>query len=129
MLNRKVLVIDDERLIRNTTALLLRKEGAEPLCAANGAEGIELARKERPDLILLDIMMPGMDGWQVLEKLRTMPECSESAVIIFTAIDFTASEKDAVRCGAKGVLRKPFHLHELRALLATITSDEGGSHE
>ncbi|MBD3343564.1 MAG: response regulator, partial [Chitinivibrionales bacterium] len=82
MINKKILVIDDERLIRTTTILLLKKEGAVAIAAADGKEGIELAKKEHPDLILLDIMMPGMDGWQVLETLRSEPLCASVPVII-----------------------------------------------
>jgi CheY-like chemotaxis protein len=127
MIDKKVLIIDDEQLIRNTTVLLLKREGAQTISAASGMVGIELARKEHPDLILLDIMMPGMDGWQVLEVLRTDAQCAQCPVIIFTAIDFTTSQKQAAALGAQGVLRKPFHLHELKALLG-IQAESGDCH-
>ncbi|MBD3343912.1 MAG: response regulator [Chitinivibrionales bacterium] len=125
MIPKKILVIDDERLIRHTTVLLLKKEGAEVLAAEEGKQGIELAKNEHPDLILLDIMMPGMDGWQVLETLRSEPLCASVPVIIFTAVDFTTSQKKAAEQGAQGILRKPFHLHELKAILGI--EQEGGT--
>jgi CheY-like chemotaxis protein len=116
----KILIVDDESLIRTTTSLLLKQKGYSAICAKNGQEGLELASTEKPDLILLDIMMPGMDGWEVLSRLKTDPEISSIPVVVFTAIDFVASEKTAHERGAQGVLRKPFHLHQLTSILETF---------
>jgi CheY-like chemotaxis protein len=65
---KKVLIIDDEVLIRKTTALLLKKARIDVITAGNGPEGIDLAEKQNPDLILLDIVMPEMSGWEVLSR-------------------------------------------------------------
>ena len=117
MLPEKILIIDDEQLIRSTTSLLLKKVGVEALCACTGEEGLQMAAKEKPQLILLDLMMPGMDGWEVLARLKGDADLAAIPVLLFTAVDFMASERAAREKGANGVLRKPFHLHQLRAAI------------
>lgn len=114
---KKILIIDDEQLILKTTALLLKCEGYTPLCAIDGKQGLSMALKEKPDMIMLDIMMPGMDGWEVLNLLKSEKYNVTSPVVIFTAVDFVASEKIAKEKGAKAVLRKPFQLHQLKSVI------------
>jgi len=71
-MHQTILIIDDEKDIRTTLAGILEDEGYQVLSAENGADGIECARQELPDLILLDIWMPGMDGLETLEKLKIL---------------------------------------------------------
>jgi len=114
---KKILIIDDEQLILKTTALLLKCEGYIPLCASDGKQGLTMTLKEKPDMILLDIMMPEMDGWEVLSTLRSKKYNITIPVVIFTAVDFVASEKMAKEKGAKAILRKPFQLHQLKTVI------------
>jgi CheY-like chemotaxis protein len=113
MLPRKILIIDDEKLIRLTTNILLKQHNIEALCAASGQEGISLAQQDKPDLILLDIMMPVMDGWEVLAALRGDPQTAPIPVVIFTAGDFAEAKIKARDAGAQGIIQKPFHLNGL----------------
>jgi twitching motility two-component system response regulator PilH len=124
MVPEKVLIIDDEPLILKTTALLLKKSSnAEIITAQNGPDGITLARKEKPDLILLDIIMPDMDGWEVLKVLKIDEECSRIPVIVFTAMDYSISDSMAKANGATGICRKPFQLHQLMHVVEKLRNE------
>ncbi len=113
MLPKKVLVIDDERIIRYTTSVLLSKKGVDTVQAETGARGVELADSEQPNLILLDIMMPDMDGWAILERLRAQPSTAAIPVVMFSASDYAETVRHAEGKGLHGILRKPFQLDEL----------------
>jgi putative two-component system response regulator len=113
MLPKKILVIDDERIIRYTTSVLLRKKGVVTVEAETGASGLALAKSELPELILLDIMMPDMDGWSILQKLREDPVTASIPVVMFSASDYAETSRRAAGKGLHGILRKPFQLGEL----------------
>jgi DNA-binding response OmpR family regulator len=103
-----VLVIDDEHAIRLLCRVNLSASGIEVLEAANGTAGIEIARRERPDLILLDVMMPGIDGWEVARRL-TADEATRAIPIVF--LTARAGEEDrhlGQEAGAVGYVVKPF---------------------
>jgi two-component system alkaline phosphatase synthesis response regulator PhoP len=117
MLPKKILIIDDERMIRVTTAILLKQQNVAVMEAASGEEGIAMAKEHNPDLILLDIMMPEMDGWEVYEKLQEDEKMKQIPVVIFTAGDYLEAENRARKEEVFGVLRKPFRLPELLSML------------
>jgi DNA-binding response OmpR family regulator len=100
-----VVVIDDEAPARWLLALLFRRQGAEVFLAADGPDGLQLARQCQPDLIILDIMLPGMDGWQVLHLLR---QSSDVPVVVLTAIGNRETEARCLEAGADDHVRKPF---------------------
>jgi DNA-binding response OmpR family regulator len=105
----KTLVIDDEAPIRLLCRVNLEAEGIEVLEAADGATGIELARREKPDAILLDVMMPGVDGWNVAEQLLSSEETSSIPIVFLTA---RADLRDRVRgmdAGGLDYVTKPFN--------------------
>lgn len=110
----KVLIIDDEDDIRAIAEISLRSVGGlATLVASSGAEGIGRARDEQPDLILLDVMMPGMDGMQTLERLRA-DETTAAIPVIFMTARVQKHEADTyLDLGAIGVLAKPFNPMEL----------------
>ena len=118
----KVLIIDDDADIRSIVRLSLsRLGGMEVVEAASGAEGVHKAQDEQPDVILLDMMMPAMDGSATLAALRAQPATTATPVIFLTAKAMRA-EIDRLRAlGAAGVLTKPFDPRtlpgEVRALL------------
>ena len=114
---KKVLIIEDDRLIRITTSILLRQEGIAACTAASAAEGLELAEREKPDAILLDLQLPDGDGWEVLARLKKIAAAAHIPVLITTAADDGPSAAEARRRGALGLLRKPFNVERLlRAL-------------
>ncbi len=108
---RRILVIDDSELIRQVAALALSRAGWETLTAPGGEEGLRAAAAERPDAVLLDIEMPGLDGPATLERLRAQAETAETPVLFLTA-------HEQAPPGADGVLRKPFEVGELAGAVA-----------
>lgn len=105
----KVLLVDDEEDIRKIGRLSLEAVGKfETLVAASAAEGIALARLERPDLILMDMMMPGMDGLAALAELRHTPELAAIPVLFMTAKVQRSEIEHYLSVGAIGVIQKPF---------------------
>lgn len=107
---RRVLVVDDDSSIRAFVGQALRDEGYDVRQAANGSEALDALARSRPDLILLDVRMPGVDGWQVLDELRSAAG-PQTPVVVMTA-SYTGQDR-ALQSGAQGYLAKPFELSDL----------------
>jgi CheY-like chemotaxis protein len=106
---RQVLMVDDEEDIRAIGKIAIEDVGGwVPLLAASGAEALEIASRERLDLILLDVMMPGMDGPGTLARLRASPATKSTPVIFMTAKVQRAEIQHYLELGATGVIPKPF---------------------
>ncbi len=105
---RSILVVDDAAMFRELQALFLARQG-RVLTAASGKEGLELARRHRPDVILLDLFMPELDGEQVCRMLRSDPELRETPVVMLTASQRAEDYERSIRAGANQVLTKPIH--------------------
>lgn len=101
-----VMVVEDVDIIRETVAKLLRREGFTTLIAANGEEALRVLNSTRPDLVLLDLMMPKMDGLTCLQRLREMPGAQNVPVIIMTAMDDPSMSDEARRLGVNDYLVK-----------------------
>ena len=105
----KILIIDDDADIRSIARLSLsRVGGMEVIEASGGAEGVRKAQDEKPDVILLDMMMPTMDGMETLAALRSQPETASTPVIFLTAKAAGDQVERMTSLGAAGVLKKPF---------------------
>jgi CheY-like chemotaxis protein len=119
----KVLLVDDEPHIRRIGELSLKGVGKwQTLLAASGAEAIEIAERERPDLILLDVMMPGMDGPATLQQLRASDATAKIPVIFMTAKVQKHEIDKYLAAGAVGVIPKPFDPMALPAQILRILS-------
>jgi CheY-like chemotaxis protein len=103
-----VLIIDDEIHIRRLTARVLEMAGYHVLEAASGTQALRLIEKTRPDVITCDIAMPGMDGFEVLQALKTQPATAEIPVIMLTAIGEEKNADQATALGAADYITKPF---------------------
>ena len=117
MSGEQILIIDDEASIRTNIQRFLRLEGYVVREAVNGSSGLASAAANRPDLIICDVMMPEMDGFTVLAKLR---ENAESAIIPFIFLTASVEQDDqrfGLSLGADAYLAKPFNLSELLALV------------
>ena len=110
----KILCVDDEPSIREILHHVLTEEGYEVLTASDGQEALLVAVKERPDLILLDIMMPNLDGMETCRRLRAQPTTRHMRVIILTAYDMRERLEEAITAGADDFLGKPIDMTELR---------------
>jgi len=115
---RKILVIDDERDLREAIAELLEKSGYRAICAAGGAEGVRLNEQENPDVIVLDLRMPGMDGIETLRRIRERD--SEVSVVILTANGSFDTIREAVGLSASEYLSKPFENREFIGLVGDL---------
>lgn len=119
----KVLVIDDEDDIRRIARLaLVRVGGMELAEASGGAEGARMAVEHRPDVVLLDVMMPGWDGPTTLAALRAEPVTAKIPVVFLTAKAMAAEKERLAALGAAGVLTKPFDPMTLAAELRAIVA-------
>jgi two-component system chemotaxis response regulator CheY len=124
MASRKcVLVVDDEKAIRELIADALDFEGYAVLTAANGADALAKLPKTRPDVIVLDLMMPIMDGWTFLTRLRSEPAHAGIPVLVISASHDLASS--APRLGARACVAKPFDLDVLLAVIDRLMRAEG----
>jgi len=110
---RRILIVDDQDSIRGVLRTALTEAGAEVLEAGGGAEGIEVATHQLPDLILLDIAMPGMNGWQVLEGLRGVAETADIPVVLETSSGDFPSYEQARRHSVAAFISKPFRLADV----------------
>jgi len=120
------LVVDDDRLLLRLIELNLVKTGMRTLLADNGMEALRMASAEKPDVILLDIMMPIMDGYEVMRRLKADDNTRDIPVVMLTA---KSSQSDIRRCeemGAVAYITKPFNLEDLRNTVNRIVngSDE-----
>lgn len=111
----RILVVDDERVNLYVVTKRLAREGYEVYDATNGQDAITLIEEKQPDLILLDIMMPGMDGLEVLERIRNVRDTRFLPVIMISAKDMVKDKVDALARGADDYLTKPINMHELIA--------------
>ncbi|MBK6541337.1 MAG: response regulator transcription factor [Flavobacteriales bacterium] len=123
----KVLLVDDEPDILELLRYNLEREGYRVLTAPNGKDALRLAKSERPDLIVLDIMMPGMDGVEVCMQLRSLPEFKQTLITFLTARGEDYSQIAGFEAGADDYITKPVRpkvfVSKVKALLKRSTSD------
>jgi len=128
-MGERVLVIDDEPPIRLLCRVNLEAEGMEVLEAADGLSGVALARQETPDVILLDVMMPGLDGWRVAEELLDDERTSSIPIVFLTARAELRDRARGLDLGGVDYVTKPFNPVDLaplvRDLLARVGRGEG----
>jgi two-component system alkaline phosphatase synthesis response regulator PhoP len=120
---KKILIADDEVSIRLSVGRLLENDYVV-LEAANGAEAVEIAKGQQPDLILMDLIMPKMDGYTACAQIKADKETRGIPVIVLTAIGHELNKKYATEMGAAGYLTKPFNIKELLKLITTLLSEE-----
>jgi diguanylate cyclase (GGDEF)-like protein len=115
----RVLVADDDEDIRHYLQVTLELEGFEPLLARDGVEAMEIARTQRPDVVVLDVMMPRLDGYAVLSALREDPRTSHLPVLMLTALSQRRDAIEGLKAGADDYLTKPFDAEELVARIVS----------
>lgn len=123
MTGKKVLVVDDEIHIVHVVAIKLRHNGYEVISAENGAEALELALKENPDIIVTDVQMPVMTGPEFVQKLRQNDQTKNTPVIMLTARSFTIEEEEKQNLKISQCLSKPFSPKELLRSIEDILYD------
>jgi len=121
----RILVIDDEELVREMLVRFLNLEGYVPIEAENGEQGIQMALRSPPDLVLCDLMMPKVDGFGVLARLRAEPATAGMPFIFITASAEVHDARVAELLGASDYLTKPFNLSDLRTIIAQRLAETG----
>lgn len=116
----KILIIDDDESNRKLLEVLVQADGHSAISAADGEVGIALANAERPDVILLDLMMPGLDGFEVVRRLKKNTATASLPIIVVTALYDVASRQRIATWGADGVIMKPVDRWELSQRIAKL---------
>jgi len=119
-MSEKILIIDDDLDTLRLVGLMLQRQGYQISAATNGQQGLEKAFDEDPDLILLDVMMPDMDGYEVTRRLRQNPSTLETPILMFTAKTQLDDKVVGFEVGANDYLTKPTHPSELQARVKTL---------
>jgi pilus assembly protein CpaE len=124
-MSEKILIIDDDLDTLRLVGLMLQRQGYQISAATNGQQGLEKAFDEDPDLILLDVMMPDMDGYEVTRRLRQNPSTLETPILMFTAKTQLDDKVTGFEVGANDYLTKPTHPSELQARVKTLLARGG----
>lgn len=117
-----ILLIEDDPIAAKLVGHQLRRAGYQVLSATNGVQGLKMIKANSPDLLLLDLMLPGLDGFEVLNRLRADPQTADMPVIIVSAKSQPADKQMAQRVGADAYLTKPYDRAELLGLLGSLLS-------
>ncbi len=115
VVNKRVLVVEDSQVIQRLVEVCLRPAGFEVTLASDGPSGLNAALSDPPDLVILDVGLPGMDGWEVLSHIRADERTRDVTVLVLTAHAQEETREKADRDGADAFLTKPFRPNELRA--------------
>jgi CheY-like chemotaxis protein len=115
----KILLVEDNELNRDMLSRRLTRRGYEVVVAEDGERGLELVRAERPDLVLMDMSLPGIDGWEATRRLRADPEIADTRVIALTAHAMAGDRERALEAGCDDYDTKPV---EMERLLLKITA-------
>jgi len=118
-----VLIVEDAEATRQLLEMSLTVDGFEVIQCVDGPTGLEAALTTAPDVVLLDIALPGMDGWEVLSRLRADPRGQDIPVLVITAHDTAESQTTPTAVEADGVFGKPFQLPHLRARIASVAAN------
>lgn len=121
--SKKILIADDSRTFRQVEVELLKRKGHTLLQAENGAQAVQLAMREAPDLILLDLQMPVMDGAKALALLKSSNKTSSIPVIVITTLGDEAQRSQLLAAGAQRVLSKPINGPDLLGAIRDILGD------
>lgn len=120
---KKVLVCDDEPYIVESVSYVVRKAGFEVVVAEDGQAALDAAKRENPDLIFLDIMMPHLSGYEVCRQLKADPARKETYIVMLTARGQEEDERHALELGANEFMTKPFSPRKMKAKLLEILGE------
>ncbi len=126
---RKILIVDDERYILHILDFSLGAEGYEVITAGDGEQAVERTRSDRPDLIVMDIMMPKMDGFEACKAIKADPDTQSIPVIMLTAKGREIDKKRGLDAGADEYLTKPFSPAKLIERVQVVLDGDGGPPE
>jgi DNA-binding response OmpR family regulator len=123
---RRILVVDDDPRLLHIVQMYLAIEEFDVVTALNGEDGLREVEQHRPDLVILDIMMPGMDGIELCRRIRTNPETASIPVLMFSALSGDEDVERARLAGANHLITKPFNLVGLGSVVRSFFPDDSG---
>ena len=121
----KILIIEDHADMRELLAWQIELMGFTPISAKQGREGVEKALAEKPQLIIMDIMMPGMDGWEAAKQIRAHPDIKDTPILAATALFRDSDLKSCMDAGCNGYIVKPFTFQELQSKVRELIPSAG----
>jgi DNA-binding response OmpR family regulator len=121
-MTKRILIVDDEPYIVIPVEFLMRREGYEVTVARDGEAGLEAIRTDPPDLVILDVMMPKLNGFEVCEAVRADPALAPVRILMLTAKGREAEKKKGLELGADAYIPKPFSTHELVETVRSLLS-------
>ncbi|MGP9790078.1 response regulator transcription factor [Roseinatronobacter sp. NSM] len=120
----KILVVEDEDNIAIALDYLLTREGYDQTRLATGAGALDMIRDQKPDLVLLDVMLPEVSGYDICQSVRADPDCADVRILMMTARGSAMERRKGLAMGADGFISKPFELKELREEVRKILAGE-----
>lgn len=123
----KILVIEDDPAISRLVDYSLRHEGYEVITATNGLEGVKKAHSEAPDLVILDVMLPGLDGFEICNRLKSEPETASILILMFSAKAQEIDKNTGLKVGADDYLPKPAAPAEIVNRVAKLLARKGSA--
>ena len=123
----RILIVEDDELNRDSLRRLLRRRGFEIVLAVDGSEGVAVARAEAPDLILMDMSLPGLDGWEATRRLKGDPETRAIPIIALTAHAMASDRDKALAAGCDDYDTKPIDLDRLLPKIGALLPDSAGA--
>lgn len=124
VMGKKILVVDDDPTSLRLLELILSKEGYQVVSASNGLEALRKARTESPDLLILDVMLPGFDGLEVCHRLRSEPDMAKLPILMLSAKQQKSDQDAASKVGANAFLPKPVNRTALLSKVAEFVGDQ-----
>ncbi len=121
-----ILIVEDYDDVRRMLKLLLESEKFRVLEAATGSQALDVIRNQRPDVILMDLALPGVDGFETIRRIRTIDGFQNTPIVVLTAYTGPSTYETALRAGSNYFMSKPIDFDELAALLEEILSDRNG---
>ncbi len=126
MASQRILLVEDNEMNRDMLSRRLRRKGYEVIVAVDGVDGIDKARAERPDLILMDMSLPRIDGWQATQTLKADDATSAIPILALTAHAMASDRERAVQVGCDGFDTKPVELSRLLGKIVELIGSDGG---
>lgn len=123
----KILLVEDNEMNRDMLSRRLTKRGYQMIMALDGQQGVDLAREESPDLILMDMSLPVLDGWEAAKRLKSLDETRRIPIIALTAHAMTGDREKAVEAGCNDFDTKPVDLARLLEKIEALLDDEAGA--
>jgi len=125
LISKRILIVEDDPSVLRATSYILEKEGYEVISAQNGLEGLKKARESSPDLLILDVMLPGIDGFEICHSLRSEPKTAGLPILMFSAKGQESDKATGLKVGADEYMTKPVDREVLLNKVAAWLSAKG----